>query len=213
MQNWHRGVSKSAKIKLPPLGIEPTTPAIYGLQFQLPYPFSHQGHLLNTRSLNWTGIISGSIKHDFIRVWKFETGMDWQIGWVGKAVRILIHRWLVLWVRFPVEATLFLLILKPLNVNFVQTARNVRFVFFRKNSNQSLHYRQDTKSLREFYILPREECSVFFVHPQTWHSLSYMGHHWISCIQSFQPQLSVAGNPEKRQTGLTVSKTFTANGC
>ena len=29
VQNWHRGVSKSAKIKLPPLGI----PTIYGLQF------------------------------------------------------------------------------------------------------------------------------------------------------------------------------------
>ena len=39
---------------------------------------------------------------------------------MGKAVGILIHRWLVLSVRFPVEATLFLLILKPLDVNFVQ---------------------------------------------------------------------------------------------
>ena len=35
-------------------------------------------------------------------------------------VGILIHRWLVLWVWFPVEAMLFLLILKPLDVNFVQ---------------------------------------------------------------------------------------------
>ena len=32
-------------------------------------------------------------------------------SWMGKAVRILNHRWLVLWVQFPVEATLFLLIL------------------------------------------------------------------------------------------------------
>ena len=41
-------------------------------------------HLLNRRSLNWAWIISGSIEHDFIRGWKFETAMDWQIGWVGK---------------------------------------------------------------------------------------------------------------------------------
>ena len=37
VQNWHRGVSKSPKIKLPSLGIELTTPTIYGLKFQLPY--------------------------------------------------------------------------------------------------------------------------------------------------------------------------------
>ena len=39
---------------------------------------------------------------------------------MDKAVRILIHRWLVLLVQFLVEATLFLLILKPCDVNFVQ---------------------------------------------------------------------------------------------
>ena len=44
-------------------------------------------HLLNRISLNWTWIISGSIEHDFERVWKFETDMDWQIGWVW--VRLL----------------------------------------------------------------------------------------------------------------------------
>ena len=80
-------------------------------------------HLLNRRSLNWTWIISGSIVHDFIRVWKYETGMNWQIGWVVKAVRLLIHRWLVLWLQFPVEATLFLLILKAFDVNFVQKCK------------------------------------------------------------------------------------------
>ena len=44
-------------------------------------------------------------------------------GWMGKAVRILIHRWLMLWVRFPVEATIFLLTLKLLDVNFVQKCK------------------------------------------------------------------------------------------
>ena len=39
---------------------------------------------------------------------------------MDKAVGILHHRWLVLSVRFPVEATLFLLILKACDVNFVQ---------------------------------------------------------------------------------------------
>ena len=37
--------------------------------------------------------------------------------WKGNYVT---YRWLVLWVQFQVEAILFLLILKPLNVNFVQ---------------------------------------------------------------------------------------------
>ena len=56
-------------------------------------------------------------------------------GWVVKAVRILIHRWLVLWVQFPVEDNLiFSYFETPLNVNFVKSARNVRFVLFRKNS-------------------------------------------------------------------------------
>ena len=62
-------------------------------------------------------------KNLIIRVWKSETGMDWQIGWVGKAVRIVIHRWLVLLVQFSVELTLFLLILKHLDVNFVQNCQ------------------------------------------------------------------------------------------
>ena len=63
-------------------------------------------HLLNRISLNWTWIISGSIGHDFKRVWKFETGMDWQIGWVSKAVWILIVG-LVLWVQYLMEAFFF----------------------------------------------------------------------------------------------------------
>ena len=62
------------------------------------------------------------MKHDFIRVWKSETAMDWQIGWVGKAVRILIQWWLLLWVQIPLEVAFFLLF-KTLNVNFVQRSQ------------------------------------------------------------------------------------------
>ena len=40
--------------------------------------------------------------------------MDWQTGWMGKAVRILIQR-----VQIPLEAAFFLLF-KTLDVNFVQ---------------------------------------------------------------------------------------------
>ena len=89
------------------------------------------------KSLNWTWIISGSIEHDFIRIWKSETITDWQIGWVSKAVRNVIYRWLVLWVRFPVEATLFLMVLKPLDVNFVQKCQKCQIcvVLYRKNSS------------------------------------------------------------------------------
>ena len=28
-----------------------------------------------------------------MRVWKSKTGTDRQIGWVGNAIRIVIHRW------------------------------------------------------------------------------------------------------------------------
>ena len=56
--------------------------------------------------MNWTLIISGLIEHDFKRVWKFEAGMDWQIGWVGKGAGILIVG-LVLWVQYPLEAIFF----------------------------------------------------------------------------------------------------------
>ena len=90
-------------------------------------------HLLKKISLNWTWIISDSIEHDFKRVWKFETGMDWQIGWVGKVAEILIVG-LVLWVQYPVEA-IFLLILKPRDVNFVQEWQKCQICQFRKNSN------------------------------------------------------------------------------
>ena len=69
-------------------------------------PIQPQRHLLNRRFMNWTWIISGSIEHDFIRVWKFETDMDWQIGWVGKVAGISIVG-LVLWVQSPVEAIFF----------------------------------------------------------------------------------------------------------
>ena len=43
--------------------------------------------------------------------------MDWQIGRVGKVAGIL-KVGLVLGVQYPVEAIIFLLILKPRDVNF-----------------------------------------------------------------------------------------------
>ena len=71
----------------------------------------------------------------FKRVWKFEAGMDWQIGWVGKGAGILIVG-LVLWVQYPVEAIFFLLILKPRDVNFVQEWQKCQIWQLRKNSNE-----------------------------------------------------------------------------
>ena len=79
VQNWHHRVSKSAKIKLPLLGIELTTPTP-PIRIPTALPIQSQRHVLNRRFMNWTWIISGSVEHDFIR---FETGMDWQIGWFG----------------------------------------------------------------------------------------------------------------------------------
>ena len=82
-------------------------------------------HLLNRRFMNWTWIISGLIEHDFIRVWKFETGMDWQIGRVGKVVGILIVG-VVLWVQYPVEAIFFCLFWNPVMSILYKNDRNVR---------------------------------------------------------------------------------------
>ena len=46
-------------------------------------PIQPQRHLLNRRFMNWTWIISGSIEQDFVRVWKFETGMTDKLAeWV-----------------------------------------------------------------------------------------------------------------------------------
>ena len=76
------------------------------LRFPAPLTTQPPRHLLNRRFMNWTLIISGLIEHDFKRVWKFEAGMDWQIGWVGKGAGIIIVG-LVLWVQYPVEAIFF----------------------------------------------------------------------------------------------------------
>ena len=98
------------KIKLPPVGFELTTAAIRILSA---LPTQPPSHLLNRRSLYWSwyytevGSFLESIEHDLIRVLKFETGKERQIGWVGKAVRILIQWWLLLWVQIPLGATLF----------------------------------------------------------------------------------------------------------
>ena len=132
VQNWHHGVSKSAKKKIASTGYwtHNTNPTL-----RIPAPLTTQPpkHLLNRISLNWTWIISGSIEHDFKGVWKFETGMDWQIGWVGKGAGIFIVG-LVLWVQYPVEAIIFLLILIPRDVNFVQEWQKCQIWQLRKNS-------------------------------------------------------------------------------
>ena len=103
VQNWHHGVSKSAKRASPGYWTHNTNPT---LRFPAPLTTQPPRHLLNRRFMNWTLIISGLIEHDFKRVWKFEAGMDWQIGWVGKGAGILIVG-LVLWVQYPVEAIFF----------------------------------------------------------------------------------------------------------
>ena len=95
------------KIKLPPVWFELTTAAITGLEFQLPYPLSHPVICWTEDPYIEVGSFLESIEHDFIRVLKFETGKEWQIGWAGKAVRILIQWYLLLWVQIPLGATLF----------------------------------------------------------------------------------------------------------
>ena len=59
-------------------------------------------------------------------------------GWQsGIGICLLIHRWLVVWVQFPLETTLFLLKpLKPLDVNFVQKCQK-RPIF---DTNEKLDY-------------------------------------------------------------------------
>ena len=117
---------KISKRNCPPLGIEVTTPTPT-IRIPAALPIPPQRHLLNRRFMNWTWINSGSIEHDFIRVWKFETGMDWQIGWVGKVTGILIVG-LVLWVQYPVEAIFFYWFWNPVMLILYKNDRNVRSV-------------------------------------------------------------------------------------
>ena len=105
-----------------------TNPAI---EIPATLPIQPQRHLLNRRFMNWTWIISGSIEHDFIRVWKFETGMDWQIGWLGKVAGNLIVG-LVLWVQYPLEAIIFCWFWNPVMSILYKNDRNVRSVNLRK---------------------------------------------------------------------------------
>ena len=85
--------------------------------------------------MNWTLIISGLIEHDFKRVWKFEAGMDWQIGLVGKGAGILIVGLVLFNTQFNTQwKQFFLLILKPLDVNFVQEWQKCQIWQLRKNS-------------------------------------------------------------------------------
>ena len=56
---------------------------------------------------------------DFMRVWKSETIMKWQIGSVGKAARI--QWWLLLLLSSnPTGGNFFFILIKNLDVNFVQ---------------------------------------------------------------------------------------------
>ena len=123
VQNWHHRVSKSAK-KIASTGYwtHNTNPT---LRIPASLTTLPPRHLLNRISLNWTWIISGSIEHDFKRVWKFETGMEWQIGWVGKGAGILIVG-LVLWVQYPVEAIFFCWFSNPVMSILYKNDRNVR---------------------------------------------------------------------------------------
>ena len=116
VQNWHWMVSKSAKIKLPRM--HNTNHIWVTILTALPTQPICQSVVVSDFQIL---IKSCCIEPEMIQVqFKYLLFNKCLGGWVGKAVRILIHRWLVLWVRFPVKATLFWLILKPLNVNFVQ---------------------------------------------------------------------------------------------
>ena len=123
VQNWHHGVSESAK-KITTTGYwtHNTNPT---LRFPAPLTTPPPRHLLNRRFMNWTLIISSLIEHDFKRVWKFEAGMDWQIGWVGKGAGIHIVG-LVLWVQYPVEAIFFCWFWNPVMSILYKNDRNVR---------------------------------------------------------------------------------------
>ena len=84
-------------------------------------------HLLNRKSFQ-TLIKSCSIEPEIIKV-QFKDFLFNKClgGWMVKAVRILI----------PLDATLFLIILKPCDINFVQKCQKCQIcVFFVKNSNQ-----------------------------------------------------------------------------
>ena len=118
-------------------------------------PIQPPRHLLNRKSLNWSWIIS---RINRARLYEL------QIGWVGKAVRILIQWWLLLWVQIPQEAILFFYFVKP----FVSILyRNVRFGWKRKTR----------MSLPNSLSGASETC----LRVKTWQYLWFESHPWLSC--------------------------------
>ena len=114
------------KITLPPVGFELTTATTTGLEFELPYPLSPPAICWIEDPYTKARSFLESIEHDCIRVLKFETGKEWQVGWVGKAVRILM--WcLLLWVQIPLGGN-FIFCWNFSNIWMPILYRNVRFV-------------------------------------------------------------------------------------
>ena len=54
--------------------------------FTLSTYFTQQEFLLQIARDDISLFVDSAVEHDLIRVWKFETGTEWQIGWVSKAL-------------------------------------------------------------------------------------------------------------------------------
>ena len=98
---------KFQNLKLPPLGIELTTPTNLWIRILMPYPLSQSVSPCQSQTFRplWSHALLNLKWSKFSSRIFYST--DILGGWMSKAVRILINRWLVLWVRFPVEAIYF----------------------------------------------------------------------------------------------------------
>ena len=141
-QIWHFCTKLTSRVlkskeKVASSGIWTHNSNHYWIRILTTLPTQQPRHLLNRKSLNWSWIISRinrawlykGLKIWDCQVWKSETAMDWQIGWVGKAVRILIQWWLLLWVQIPQEPASFYFLKALMSILY----RNVRFVLKTKN--------------------------------------------------------------------------------
>ena len=70
---------------------------------------------------------------------QFGSSIQHMSGWQsGIGIWFVTHRWLVLWVWFQLEATIFCWFWDPMISILCKNTRNVRFVLFKKNSNKTV---------------------------------------------------------------------------
>ena len=121
--------SKSAKNKVSSSGNQTHNTNYHWIIILSTQPICHSLQVSDFQTLK----IHALLNLQMIQV-QFGSSIQHMSGWQsGIHIYHEIHRWLVLWVQFLLEATLFLLILKLLDVHFEQKCQKCLICVFTKN--------------------------------------------------------------------------------